>query len=319
MVTDPVTQTSFHAMGSPGALAIHGGSANLAGEALAKIQQREAQWSRFLPLSELNRINASSRFEGNISSDLYDALKLAKRLWIATNGLFDPSILRALLTAGYNQSFEKIRTQITATPVLPEGIKRGVLSFESTEPQKMPAQPSFADLRFHDDFAIEVPAGISIDLGGLGKGLTSDWICDWLMNAGALGCCLSLGGDVKCAGFGPNEGNWSIGVEHPFDSASHFQTLHGTDLAVVTSTSLVRQWKHNGVPMHHLIDPATQQPSTSDVVAVTAIGSSAGWAEGIAKAALLSGRHRCIETLEAGGITGWAFLNDGSILQTEFQ
>jgi FAD:protein FMN transferase len=319
MVADPLTQTNFHAMGSPGRLVIHGGSAKLAGEALAKIQQREAQWSRFLPLSELTRINTSNRFEGNISSDLYEALKLAKRLWIATNGLFDPSILRALLTAGYTQSFEKVSTQTTVASVLPCAIKRGGLSFEPTESQMPQAKHSFADLRFSDDCAIEVPAGMSIDLGGLGKGLTSDWICDWLINAGALGCCLSLGGDVKCAGYGPNDGNWTIGVEHPFDAANHFQTLHGTDLAVVASTSLVRQWKHNGAPMHHLIDPATQQPSASDVVAVTAIGGNAGWTEGIAKAALLSGRHRCIETLETGGVSGWAFLNDGSVLQTEIQ
>ena len=69
------------------------------------------------------------------------------------------------------------------------------------------------------------------------------------------------------------------------------------------------------MPRHHLIDPATGEPSTSDLVAVTVI-AGAGWtAEVLAKAALLRGTGRWTDVLPVG-VEGLAVDGAGEVLVT---
>jgi thiamine biosynthesis lipoprotein len=57
-----------------------------------------------------------------------------------------------------------------------------------------------------------------------------------------------------------------------------------------------------GLPAHHLLDPATGRPAFTGVVQVTALAPSALAAEIKAKAALLSGPDRAHVWLAQGGV-----------------
>ena len=64
-------------------------------------------------------------------------------------------------------------------------------------------------------------------------------------------------------------------ILEPLDTASF--SFNGG--AVTTSTTARRRWNSNGTVLHHLLDPTTGRPSTSDVVSVTTCSALAWWGE----------------------------------------
>ena len=67
---------------------------------------------------------------------------------------------------------------------------------------------------------------------------------------------------------------------------------------MATSTTLKRRWRVNGEDRHHLIDPVTGGPSTTDLTHATVIAGEAWIAEVLAKAVLLRGRARAFDLLD---------------------
>ena len=68
-----------------------------------------------------------------------------------------------------------------------------------------------------------------------------------------------------------------------------------------TPTSLRRRWTVSGAERHHLIDPRTGEPSTSDLVHVTVVAGEAWVAESLAKAVLLRGGPHAFDLLGGTG------------------
>jgi thiamine biosynthesis lipoprotein len=83
--------------------------------------------------------------------------------------------------------------------------------------------------------------------------------------------------------------------------------------AVATSTTARRRWRNGGTTAHHLIDPATGEPSTSGVAAVTVVAGWASTAEVVAKAALLAGVAAGIELIESWGAAGFVVDDGGTV------
>src|SRR5207245_1799262 len=103
------------------------------------------------------------------------------------------------------------------------------------------------------------------------------------------GGLINAGGDLYAHG-GPAPGRaWRVGVEDPDRPGSDLTTLAIRDRAVATSGRNRRRWLHAGQPAHHLIDPRSGRPSTSDLLAVTVVGARAATAEIVAKVSFLMG------------------------------
>ena len=149
---------------------------------------------------------------------------------------------------------------------------------------------------------ITLPDDVALDLGGVGKGLAADIVANGLVERGAAGACVGLGGDVRVAGVSPVGGTWPIRVEDPFDESRTLCTRDLCDAAIVTSTTRFRRWSRGGRSMHHLIDPFTGAPAARGVTAVVVQADEAWWAEGVAKAALVAGVERGLELLERLGL-----------------
>jgi len=69
--------------------------------------------------------------------------------------------------------------------------------------------------------------------------------------------------------------------------------------AIDTSSVLRRVWTRDGRSRHHLIDPATAEPSESDLGLASVVAGEAWTAEVLAKAALLRGTSRAFDLLDA--------------------
>jgi thiamine biosynthesis lipoprotein len=258
----------------------------LADRARQRLTDLEARWSRFLPTSELSRLNQSPGRPTVVSAETFQAVGAAVGGWYLTRGRYDPTILAALISAGYDRTFRQ---------VVPE----------STDPAGGPVQaPGCAGIVLMPSVnAVLLPVGVTLDLGGVGKGLAADMVATELVTFGALGACVNLGGDVRVRGV-PPDGSWRIAVEDPFDENVQWFQVALADGAVVTTTRLTRHWQRAGRQLHHLIDPSTGAPSASGVASVTVVAAEAWRAEVLAKAAFLAGVDEGLELLSAAGVTG---------------
>src|SRR3954451_23476792 len=78
------------------------------GAARRLIENCEALWSRFRPDSELSRLNAGSGSWVTVSPETFVLIEAALAGWTLTQGRFDPTVLPALVAAGYDRTFESI-------------------------------------------------------------------------------------------------------------------------------------------------------------------------------------------------------------------
>jgi FAD:protein FMN transferase len=285
------TELRFRAMGSDAHLIVVGGRGGLIDAAKGRIDELEQRWSRFIDTSEVNELNRRAGSPVTVSSDTVELVQRAIDAWRLSGGSVDPTVLGAVIRAGYDRSFDQLGpTPRPGHSLLGPGAEGIVVAGQS----------------------VTLPAGTGFDPGGIGKGLAADLVAAEVMAEGAEGACVNLGGDVRVVGTGPSGGAWTVAVEH-----AHFDepiaTLGVEDGAVATSTTLRRQWVTDGQPRHHLIDVVTGLPSDSDLELVTVVAARAWAAEVLAKAVLFRGSEHPFDVLGGTGAEALVVDNTGRI------
>jgi thiamine biosynthesis lipoprotein len=287
-----ISDARFRAMGSAAHVLVVGGRPRLVTGAEPHIARLERSWSRFRPDSELNLLNAAAGRDVEISDDLSIALRRALDAWSLTDGAYDPTVLHAIEAAGYDRSFELLRDagDVGACATVP-GCAEIVL-----------------DLYLRTAY---LPDGVGIDLGGIGKGLAADLVVAELFRLGADGALVNIGGDVRVAGTPVGPDGWVVEIEDPFRPHERGVCVAIADGAVATSTRLEKTWRRGTARMHHLIDPATGKPIETELVSVSIVAGEAWWAEALTKAVFVLGVEAGRDILEAHGVHGLFFLEDG--------
>lgn len=309
-------EARFRVMGSDAHVVVRG-SASLLASARRRLDDLEQKWSRFLPDSEVSRLNALAGSTVAVSSDTILLLQRAVEGWQATEGWFDPMILGAVRAAGYDRSFEQVDTRPRDADPAGRGRPPSELAV-ARGATAVPGQRARPDAMAIDPAGfVRLPIGGGFDPGGLGKGLAADVVASELVAAGADGACVNVGGDVRVMGEAPGGGGWLIDVEDPLGTAggSPLARVALADGAVASSSRLRRRWRQDDEERHHLIDPATGRPSRSDVVAVTVVAALAWQAEVLAKAAFLGGAEGG-DLIEGRGAAALVVLAGGATLAT---
>ncbi len=294
MLTAPAKASArFRAMGSDVHVIVVGGTLGLDRDAETRIDELERRWSRFLPDSELSRLNRAEGRPVLVSNDTRMAVAAAVEAWRTTDGRFDPTVLAALVASGYDRDFA------TLDPA----------SLGPAHGDPMPA-PGCREIDIDPIVgAITLPAGLGLDLGGIGKGLAADVVVDELIAAGAEGACVNVGGDVRVRGLAPSGDGWVMDVE-PMPGLR----LAVVDGAVATSSTTKRRWLRDGKPVHHLLDPRDGQPVGAGLVAVTVIAGRAATAEMLTKAAFVAGARGAAAAIEELGATGLLLTDSGDVV-----
>jgi len=245
---------------------------DLAPEALAKgeawVRQMHDRLTRFAPTSELSRFNASAGAWVDVSPLLESLLRESLRAHEISGGLVNAAVLPALLAAGYTRTFSEGPTAVTASVVPP------------SLPQVLEVRTGSARLR----------QDASIDLGGIAKG----WLADRLAADLGPNSLVNLCGDLYARGGGESGDGWAVGMGG--------QTVLLLNMGAATSGTRRRAW---GSELHHLIDPRTGRPATTDIAEASVIARSGADAEILAKAALLLGAEKASIFLAAHDALGW--------------
>jgi thiamine biosynthesis lipoprotein len=299
------SERRFRAMGSDAHVIVVGAPgprsvdpAQMALGAERRITELEHLWSRFDAKSEITALTRHAGSPVAVSAETRELVERAIAAWRLTGGLFDPTVLGALVRAGYDRSFDEI-----------EPMRSGDTS---ASPEAVRTESRVDDIEVIAN-TVRLPAGTGFDPGGIGKGLAADIIVGEVLGAGASGVCVNLGGDVRVDGTAPGGGAWTVAVDHPEQqrSIARFGLARG---AVATSTTLRRRWLVDGESRHHLIDPATGRSSDSDLTFASVVTGHAWAAEVFAKAILLHGTPLPFDLLKGTGAAALAIDRDGHVL-----
>ncbi len=283
----------FRVMGSNAHIMVVGGSTDLLGIAKSRIEQLEQRWSRFIQTSEVSELTSRAGHAVAVSDDTILLVERAVVAWRETGGSVDATVLDAVIRAGYDRSLELVRSAETSPAT-----RQAPAPPHDRGPLVLP--PGCTDIEV-DRVArtVTLPAGTGFDPGGIGKGLAADIVAVELLDRGADGVCINLGGDLRVIGTSPQGGGWTVDIADPW-TATPIALIGVNSGAVATSTTLLRSWTVDGERRHHLIDPTTGLPSDTDLTQVSVIAAEAWQAEVLAKAVLLRGTARAFDLIEPG-------------------
>lgn len=290
-------QREFRVMGCRSFVVVHGGDDRLLDVAEARLRELESWWSRFLDDSDITRANRAAGQPVVVHEDTLAVVARAVMAWRQTEGRFDITMLPALLQHGYTHS----TTTHAAAPAVP-GLRVGMSSMIAWD---------------YGACTLTVPANAAIDLGGIGKGMAADIVGEELIEAGASGVVVNVGGDFVVLGSPSDDESWYVGIEDPRDPPAHIAVLRMQRGGMASSGTTIRHWQRaDGSTAHHLIDPASLRPSESGVINATVLAADAATAEAFATAAMMLPGPAAMAMLERAQLAGLAVGTDGTVYTT---
>jgi thiamine biosynthesis lipoprotein len=266
--------------------------------AVQRLADLERRWSRFLPDSEISRLNAAGGKPVLVSADTYRVIELAVQAWEATEGCFDPTVLPSLRAWGYDRPFVELAAR-TAPPIGSPAPAPGCAGILLDEPTGL----------------VQLPPAVELDLGGIGKGAAADLVVAETLARGARGVCVNIGGDVRVEGDAPTARGWIVTLRHPGVGAGYSREVALASGAVCTSSTQVRRWSTPAGERHHLLDPRTGSPVDSGLASASVIGARAVQAEILTKVAFVAGPHEAPARLAPHGVSALLVLEDGTAIE----
>jgi FAD:protein FMN transferase len=230
----------------------------------AVFAREEQRYSRFRGDSELTRVNTAAGTWTTVTPAFEGLVRFALVKAAETDGAFDPTVLDAVIAAGYDRTFDEVLAGA-----------RGALH---------PPRPCgrWREIEVREG-AIRLPDAVGLDLGGVAKGHTADLAALEAVAAGMDWALVNAGGDLRIAGDAPE---LRVAIEDPEDRSQTLAELHLREGALASSSVRSRAW---GDDLHHVIDPRTGAPAKGDAVQATVWAPTCAEAEVLATWALLLG------------------------------
>jgi len=238
-------------------------------DAVEEVHRLDRILSNYAADSDLSRLNqAAGRGPQTVPNELYDLLRLSRRMSEVTDGLFD-------VTVGGLMTFWRDHATSQQIP-------------SKTDLVKVVADTGYQQVVLLEHNRIEIlRAATQIDFGGIGKGFAIDRAAARLKQSGIKSALINFGGSsIIAIGTPPNGTGWEVGVKDPDADVHTKLMLH--DQALATSSSMGRVWQLGRKTYGHLVNPQTGMPMTINRTA-TVIARNAAIAEALTKPLVLIG------------------------------
>ena len=222
----------------------------------------ERRMSPYLPDSEISKFNRS-RDPGPfaLSPPTRTVVGAALRIARLTDGAFDPTLGPAVARFGFGP--------IAGGRGAPGGLVVGDGALRKRDPH------------------------LTFDPCGIAKGFALDRVAHFLQSRGQGDYLVEFGGETTARGRHPGGRPWQVGIAAPGRGRlemSHILALDGQ--AVASSGDDENGFDLGGRRYSHIIDPATGEPVTNGVHAVSVIANRAMNADALATALMVMGPER---------------------------
>ncbi len=221
-------------------------------EAQQWVARFEQRYSRFLPSSEVSRINAAAgKSWVEIDEEMSQMLDLAGSLHFMTQGVLDVTSLPLLRL----WDFRAPTPRIPSDAAIAEARKRVGWAKVQRAPGKV--------------FLPE--PGMALDFGGWGKEFAVDAVAQIAIARGVTALLVDFGHDLRALGLPPGKPAWHIGLEKPDAPGESWGSVAVTDRGVASSGDYIRGFTHEGRRYGHIVDPRTGWPVSNGCLQVTVI------------------------------------------------
>ena len=226
-----------------------------------RIEELENRLSRTKAHSLVSGLNRDGSIR-HLTYDYWNLIARAKEYRDATNGAFDITIAPVMDAWGFTGDSFRVPEQSELDTLLKK---------VNSDAIQMLGSPSDS---------VTLGEGQAIDLGGIAKGYTSDWVEQTFRANGIESGKISLGGNVFVLGGKPDGSDWRVGIKDPRNESGLAAILSLRDAYAITSGGYERYFEENGKTYHHIIDPATGYPADSGLLSVTVVAADNGpdWA-----------------------------------------
>ena len=231
--------------------------------------------------SELSKINKNTSVEWiPVSTEFLTVTSHARRIFVASQGAFDPSVGTFVERWGFGNS----------TPVqLPT----------REEINEMRLQIGFGHLEIR-----EVPAAIKknlvdlrIDYSGIAKGFAVDALAARTLDLDCEDFLIDIGGEVRVNGSNASGTPWRVGIENPQDPLQVLGYLELSTGAVATSGTYRNIKTYGDEQFSHLIDPIDGRPVDHELLLVSVYAEEATTADAWATALAVKGIEASLELI----------------------
>ncbi|MCR8645269.1 FAD:protein FMN transferase [Paenibacillus sp. N1-5-1-14] len=250
---------------------------------------------------ELNKVNAQAGKEAvQVSKETFDVVKKAFNYSELSKGYFDFAIgpLVDLWQIGKEGAHVPAKNEIAHAATLVN--YKEVTLDEANHTIKLNKE------------------GMSIDLGGIGKGYAADKLADYLRDHGMDSAIIDLGGNIYAVGSKVEDRPWNIGIQDPNQArGNQIGKMKITDQTVVTSGVYERFFVENGVHYHHILDPHTGYPVKNNINSVTIVTKHSTDADALSTTAFALGIEEGLKLMNSlEGVEALFITNENKIYAT---
>ncbi len=259
--------------------------------------ETESEFSKYIESSEIYEINENAGHFVAVSKETYDVLKRSVQLAEITGGAFDPTVGKIVDAWDF-----------TNEPDVPA----------EDEILKLIQGVGYDKIEFDEDsLSVKIAQNQTIDLGAVIKGYAGDELLNYYLEQDVPGGLLNLGGNMSA--FGDKQGEpFVVGIRDPLGEASeYFCTAELTDVSLVTSGAYERFFEQDGIVYHHIIDPKTGYPASSDILSVSILSEDGMLADALSTAVFVLGSEQGLKLVETQGAQALLVLDDNTVVATD--
>jgi FAD:protein FMN transferase len=239
----------------------------------------DSVFSTWRPDSEISHINSQAgQGPVQISAAMAEVLSSALDFFRRSDGAFDPTVLPLVELWGFRDSQP-------GPPPSTQAVAQVLMAVGAQLVQLRTAPPTVELL--HPE--------TKLDLGALAKGAALDQAATAMMQCGALGGMLDLGGGLLL--FGQTDVQL-VGVVNPLDPDHPLDVIPLSKGSVATSGQYERFRESDDQTWGHILDPRTGQPC-EQTLSVTVVTETALLADALATACFVLGPTEGLQLLES--------------------
>jgi thiamine biosynthesis lipoprotein len=262
--------------------------------ALDEIDRVEQLISSWINTSSISKINQASGVSPvSIPEELYQLLKFSKEIHSLTQGAYDLTIKPALNIWDWRSGVIPSKNQLS--------IAKNLVGFKN--------------VIFNDStLSVFLPKkGMSLDLGGIGKGYASWKVAETWREAGVKSGVINAGGDLYVFGNACSSKSWDVSIRNPFKKNEIIYTVKQTDISIATSGDYERFFEIDSVRYSHILNPKTCKP-VKRVTSVTVFAENPTLADALATSLSVMGVNAGLDLInQIEGVEAIVIQSDGVV------
>ncbi|MDX6748017.1 FAD:protein FMN transferase [Polaribacter sp. PL03] len=212
--------------------------------------------STYIPTSDISKVNKGE--ENVVVDDFFvEVFKKSKRIFIETDGFFDPTVGNLVNAWGFGPKKERIN-----------------LTDEQVNKQMLLV--GLDKVKLQDNKIIKENAEIYLDFNSIAKGFGIDVVARFLESKNIENYLVEIGGEIRTSGFKKNNTPWLVKLVDPIESNSNsgFKTLNLSNKSMATSGNY-RKFRitNTGKKYVHTVNPKTGYALESNLLSVSVIAN----------------------------------------------